>query len=65
MANEFIKDRITYYVLEKFVGVWTPDGYEMDDYEEAKQELEFYKKHFPEHEWRLRKKTSTVIWRRA
>lgn len=65
MKDEFIKDQITYYVLEKFVGAWTPDGFEIDDYEEAKQELAFYKKHFPEYKWRLRKKTSTVIWRRA
>ena len=61
----FIKDQITYYVIEKYTGTWNPDGFEIDDYEEAKKELAFYKKNFPEYEWRLRRETRTVIYRRA
>lgn len=66
--NNFIKDQITYYVLERWTGgVWTPDvnGHEYDDLKEAKQELAFNRKLFPQEKFRLVKKTATVIWRRA
>ena len=53
----------TAYVLQRWTGMWTDEGIEFDNLEEAKNELAFYKKFMPQEKWRIKAEARTIIWK--
>ena len=60
----FEQDKMTIYSIEKYAGMWTPEGLEYYDKQEALEELEFHRKLYPQEKWRLTSRQATVVWRR-